>query len=117
MMPPTTYINLMDIMTIMVGFYNSTKGWLEIKLTLELSVIVYWKDYFLRNKFSAVLSETIATILSSTTHMADKVGSNVTGCVAPSANKAMTAIDSIAIIKWARANSARTSLIFFLAIF
>jgi len=36
MMPPTTYINLMDIMTIMVGFYNSAKGWLEIKLTLEL---------------------------------------------------------------------------------
>ena len=46
-------------------------------------------------------SETIVTILSSTTQIADNVASKATGCVEPSDNKAITAIESKAMIRWA----------------
>jgi len=58
--------------------------------------------------------ETIVTMLSNTTHIADNVASNATGCVEPSDNSAIMAIESKAMIRCAWASSIRIASIFLL---
>lgn len=69
--------------------------------------------YFLKvNKVNDTHAETNVTIIRRMTQIADNVGSNVTDCIAPRVNNMIIAIDSSEIIKCARINSERISLIF-----